>query len=43
MDRAFSGSAAQLVMRALSTKKASPEELQTIRSMLDELAAKEQR
>jgi predicted transcriptional regulator len=40
MDKAFSGSAAQLVMRALSTKKASPEELQTIRSMLDELAAK---
>jgi predicted transcriptional regulator len=41
MNKAFSGSAAQLVMRALSTQKASPEELETIRSMLDELAAKE--
>jgi BlaI family penicillinase repressor len=43
VTKAFSGSAAQLVMRALSTQKASPEELETIRSMLDELATKEQR
>jgi hypothetical protein len=43
MNKAFSGSAAQLVMRALSTQKASPEELETIRSMLDELATKERR
>jgi predicted transcriptional regulator len=36
MDRAFGGSAAQLVMRALSEGEASPEELQAIREMLKE-------
>jgi predicted transcriptional regulator len=41
MDRAFAGSAAQLVMRALSVKRASKGELEEIRHMLDELAAKE--
>ncbi len=35
--RAFSGSAAQLVMRALSNKPASAVELESIRRMLDEL------
>lgn len=35
IDRAFSGSAAQLAMRALSTRRASPEELDEIRSLLD--------
>jgi predicted transcriptional regulator len=35
LDRAFGGSAAKLVMQALSTKKASPEELAEIRRLLD--------
>lgn len=35
-DRAFAGSAIQLVMQALSAKKASPEELAQIRQLLDE-------
>lgn len=37
LDRAFSGSPGNLVMQALSTRKASPEELKQIREMLDEL------
>ncbi len=37
LDRAFGGSARKLVMQALSTKKSSPEELNEIRRMLDEL------
>ncbi|MET0413176.1 MAG: BlaI/MecI/CopY family transcriptional regulator [Polyangiaceae bacterium] len=41
MDKAFAGSAAQLVMRALSVKRASRGELEEIRQMLEELAAKE--
>ena len=41
MEKAFAGSAAQLVMRALSVKRASKDELEAIRHMLDELAAKE--
>ena len=41
MDKAFAGSAAQLVMRALSVKRASKGELEEIRHLLDELAAKE--
>jgi predicted transcriptional regulator len=36
LDRAFSGSAEKLVMRALSTKKVSAKELASIRKMLDE-------
>ncbi len=36
LERAFDGSATKLVMQALSTKKASAEELSTIRAMLDE-------
>jgi BlaI family transcriptional regulator, penicillinase repressor len=36
LDRAFAGSAAQLVMRALSEKRASAEEIAEIRQMLDE-------
>jgi predicted transcriptional regulator len=43
MDRAFAGSASQLVLRALSVKRASSEELEQIRTLLDELEAKEQR
>lgn len=37
LDRAFNGSATKLVMQALSSKKASREELAEIRRMLDEL------
>ncbi len=40
MEKAFSGSAAQLVMRALSVKRASQGELEEIQRMLDELAEK---
>ncbi|HLL53929.1 MAG TPA: BlaI/MecI/CopY family transcriptional regulator [Myxococcaceae bacterium] len=36
MDRAFGGSAASLVLQALSMKKASPEESEEIRKLLDE-------
>ena len=36
LDRAFSGSAEKLVMRALSAKKVSAKELARIRKMLDE-------
>lgn len=41
MDRAFSGSASKLVMRALSNSAASPEELAAIRRVLDELEGDE--
>ncbi len=37
IDRAFEGSARKLVMQALSSQKASPEELNRIRSLLDEI------
>jgi predicted transcriptional regulator len=37
LDRAFAGSASALVLRALSTKKASAQELAKIRRLLDEL------
>ncbi|HEX8457504.1 MAG TPA: BlaI/MecI/CopY family transcriptional regulator [Pyrinomonadaceae bacterium] len=36
LDRAFDGSATKLVMQALNAKRASAEELSTIRDMLDE-------
>jgi predicted transcriptional regulator len=36
LDKAFGGSAANLVMQALASKPASPEELSTIRQLLDE-------
>ena len=35
-DRAFGGSTANLVMRALSDKRATPEELRRIRELLDQ-------
>jgi len=35
LDRAFDGSASQLVMQALATKRASPEELGEIRKMIE--------
>ena len=37
LNRAFGGSTEQLVLRALSTKKASKQELAEIRRLLDEL------
>lgn len=37
LDRAFSGSAGQMVLRALSMKHTSQEELQQIRELLDKL------
>lgn len=37
LDRAFSGSAPQLVLQALSVRRASPDELAEIRQLLDEL------
>ncbi len=37
LDRAFEGSARQLVMRALSTEDVSPEELNQIRTLLDQI------
>lgn len=40
VDKAFSGSAAQLVLRALSGQRASREELNTIRALLDEIEKK---
>ena len=36
LDRAFGGSASKLVMQALSSRKASAEELAQIRALLDE-------
>jgi predicted transcriptional regulator len=37
LDRVFDGSTAQLVVHALSGKKATPEELAEIRQLLDEM------
>jgi BlaI family transcriptional regulator, penicillinase repressor len=37
IDRAFGGSGRDLVMQALSTRRASPQELAEIRALLDEL------
>ena len=37
VDRAFGGSAAQLVVQALSGRRASPEEIEDIRKLLDEI------
>lgn len=37
LDRAFEGSAQQLVMQALAVKKSTPAELQEIRNMIDDL------
>jgi len=42
LERAFEGSARNLVMQALSAKKVSPEELAQIRALLDEIEGEEQ-
>jgi predicted transcriptional regulator len=39
LDNVFSGSAEALVLRALSAKKVSPEELENIRKLLNEMEA----
>ena len=36
LDRVFSGSASQLMMQALASRGTSPEELRTLRQLLDE-------
>ena len=41
MKKAFGGSASQMVLRALSSKKATKQELDEIRAMLDELQDQE--
>lgn len=41
LDRAFAGSASQLVLRALQARPASDEELERIREMLDRMEAEE--
>jgi predicted transcriptional regulator len=40
LDRVFGGSAAKLVVQALSTRRAAPEELAQIREMLDRAEAR---
>jgi predicted transcriptional regulator len=42
MDRAFRGSASRLVMQALSTRKATDEELAEIRRLLDDMEGESQ-
>lgn len=37
LDKAFSGSAEKLVMRALSAKKVSPKQLERIKKMIEEI------
>lgn len=39
VDRAFDGSSGRLVLQALATRRATPEELDEIRRLLDEQAA----
>lgn len=41
LERAFGGSATKLVLQALSTKQASPAELQRIRELLDEMEGRQ--
>ena len=43
MDKAFGGSAQNLVMQALSTKKASPKQIAEIRELLDRMERKSRR
>ena len=42
LDRAFGGSSLRLVMRALSSRRASPEELNRIRELLDQIEGKKE-
>jgi predicted transcriptional regulator len=43
LDRAFAGSASSLVMQALASRRADPEELAAIRRMLEEIQQEEGR
>jgi predicted transcriptional regulator len=43
IDRAFGGSTPKLVMQALASKRASPEELREIRRLLDRVSARSSR
>lgn len=43
LERLFAGSAAQLVMRALSVKKATPQELRDIRDLIERHEAGKER
>ena len=38
VDKAFAGSATDLVVRALATKKLTPDEIETMRALIDEKA-----
>ncbi len=38
VDKAFSGSATDLVVRALATKKLTPDEIETMRALIDQKA-----
>lgn len=40
LDRAFSGSAARMVMQALATRRASREEIEEIKRLLDEVGTR---
>ena len=42
LERAFDGSAARLVMQALATRRATPDELTEIRRLLDEHAGSDE-
>ncbi len=42
LDRAFAGSAARMVQQALSSRRASAEEIARIRQLLDDLQAKDE-
>jgi predicted transcriptional regulator len=42
LDRAFSGSAARMAMQALSTRRASQEEIEEIQSLLEEMSHKDE-
>ena len=43
LDKAFAGSASELVLQALSAKRAGPEELRQIRQLLDDYEKKGER
>ena len=40
LDRAFGGSASQLVLQALSSRRATPDELAEIRHLIEEMEAR---
>jgi predicted transcriptional regulator len=42
LDRAFGGSASKLVMQALATRRASPDELREIRKVIDDVKSEKE-